>query len=62
MAIKVRSLSVQSFIELPDNPRQRDTEVHARKAVKQHLAESSPTHVMVSAAADDGDSIVGKVG
>jgi hypothetical protein len=57
MAVRSIVMSVDDFISVPDNPRQRDTEAHARKALRSHLRKSSPTHVNVSAAAIGGTVI-----
>ncbi|MDX2370866.1 MAG: hypothetical protein QNK36_21100 [Colwellia sp.] len=42
--------SLDAFIEIPDNPRQRDTAVRAGKAVKKHLSHLHPSHTVVSIA------------
>ena len=42
------TMSVADWIEIPDNPRQRDTERHARRA--KHLLTPAPTHRRVSMA------------
>jgi hypothetical protein len=41
---------LNTFIKIPDNPRQRDTEVRAAKAVKKHLSHLHPSHTVVSIA------------
>jgi hypothetical protein len=50
----VVEMTVDAFINVPDNPRQRDTERHARKAVKGHLSTLSPTHRYVAIATING--------
>lgn len=42
------------FCRIPSNPRQRDTEKHARKAVNRHLRCLSPTHCFVAIATMNG--------
>lgn len=44
----VTELSVDHWITVPDNPRQRDTETRARRA--KHLREPHPTHCLVNMA------------
>ena len=53
----VIEMTAQEFIDTPDNPRQRDTERHARKALHGHLSESSPTHKLVAVASVDGNVV-----
>lgn len=49
-------LSVEEWIDIPSNPIQRDTELHARKAKRGHLSKYSETQKRVSAAVtDNGD-------
>lgn len=43
-------MSLHQWLQVPDNPRQRDTIRHATKAAKDHLSEPSLTHLEVSAA------------
>ena len=43
-------MTVDEWIAVPDNPRQRDTERHLRRA--KHLLSPSPTHAIVSMATD----------
>lgn len=43
-------MSVADWLEVPDCPIQRNTEVHANKARNRHLKTSSPTHCRVAAA------------
>jgi hypothetical protein len=43
-------MAVAEFIALPDCPRQRDTERHLKYALKNHLMDPSPTHMLVHAA------------
>ena len=45
--MSVTKMSPQEWHLVPDNPRQRDTAQHARKAVKHHLAADDPMHVLV---------------
>jgi hypothetical protein len=47
-------MSVDQWINVPDNPRQRDTEKRAKYAVNHHLKESSPQHRFVYAATMNG--------
>lgn len=46
--MKTVKLTIEQWIEVQDNPRQRDTERHAAKA--KHLLTWQPTHAAVSAA------------
>jgi len=57
VGVITKKMSVQDWIELPDNPRQRDTVSHAKKAKKRHLAELSATHEVVSAAMVGGELV-----
>lgn len=50
MKIKQVKLSVQNWIEMKGNPQQRNTEFHAKKAIKNHLKDFSETHARVAAA------------
>lgn len=50
----VIEMDTNEFIRIQDNPRQRDTERHAVKAAKTHLAKPSPTHRSVSVATING--------
>ncbi len=43
-------ISVSDWIKIKDNPQQRDTVAHARKAQKNHLIEYCETHSRVAAA------------
>lgn len=54
MAIKIISMSVENFISIPDNPRQRDTVRHAKKAMKGHLRFPSETQSVVAIACING--------
>lgn len=45
-----RELTVNQWIAIKDNPAQRDTMLHAKRARKKHLKYPSPTHAFVSAA------------
>lgn len=49
---KCRTIEVdaETFMNLPDNPIQRDTEKHAAFAQKRHLSKDSPTHRSVAVA------------
>jgi hypothetical protein len=40
-------MSVEGWVAIADNPRQRDTERHARKAVRDHLSKYHPVHQFV---------------
>lgn len=51
-------MSVNQWIAIHDNPRQRDTESHARRAARGHLASPSPTHASVAAARLPGGMLV----
>lgn len=44
------TMTSQEWMEVYDNPIQRNTELHAKKARNQHLKTASPTHARVSAA------------
>lgn len=48
--VSVLYLSVPDWCSVPGNPRQRDTEKHAKKALRSHLRHASPEHAQVSAA------------
>jgi len=50
MKVKQVKMSVKEWIEMKGNPQQRNTEFHAKKAVKNHLQEFSETHSRVAAA------------
>ena len=50
----IREMSTDEFIAIPDNPRQRDTVRHAKKALRRHLAKYSPTHRCVAIATMGG--------
>jgi hypothetical protein len=52
--VETRVMSLEEFASIPDNPRQRDTEKHARKATRRHLKKPSPVHACVSVAAING--------
>lgn len=58
MAIATRGkrikMSIEKWIDIPDNPSQRDTEKHAMRARKAHLKQLSATHDKVAAATIDG--------
>jgi hypothetical protein len=47
-------MSVSDWIDVPDNPRQRDTEKRAKIARKRHLAKYTKLHRLVCAAVKDG--------
>lgn len=57
MAVVTRKITVSKWINIPDNPRQRDTASHAKKALKTHLSTASPTHEIVYAAMIDGEIV-----
>ena len=38
------SMSYQEWVALPDHPRQRNTEMHARRARRSHLKKDDPVH------------------
>lgn len=44
------TMTVEEWFEVSDNPIQRNTELHAKKARNKHLKAASPTHARVSAA------------
>jgi hypothetical protein len=46
----IQNMDVSEWIKVADNPRQRDTEKHARNARKRHLAEYDPKHARVDMA------------
>ncbi len=50
MKINTIDMTVEDFIKIPGNPIQRDTKLHANKAVKFHLASKAVTHAKVSIA------------
>jgi hypothetical protein len=50
MASHTLTMSVSEWIDVPDNPRQRNTEKRANYAVRYHLKEYSPLHRFVFAA------------
>lgn len=54
MAVRIKEMTVQDFIGLPDNPRQRDTVRHAAKAIKGHLRYPSQTQYVVAVAYING--------
>lgn len=51
-------MSIDQWIAVAENPRQRDTESHARRAGETHLANYSPTHASVAAARLPGGMLV----
>lgn len=53
--VTIKKMTVREWIGIPDNPRQRDTERHARRARAFHLKEASSTHAVVAAAVIDGE-------
>lgn len=53
-----RKMTVEQWISIHDNPRQRPTEQHAERAIKQHLREYSITQDTVFAAALPGGRLV----
>ena len=50
-------MSVQDWIDVPDNPRQRNTESRAKVAHRRHLAQYAKPHKVVFAASKDGEII-----
>ena len=50
MKTKEIKLSIEEWIAVPDNPQQRNTEQHAKKALKYHMSEASPTQQRVALA------------
>ena len=52
--VEIRTMTLDEFASIPDNPRQRDTERHAKKASRRHLKKLSPVHSCVSVAAIGG--------
>lgn len=54
MAVESIKMSVDQFIAIPENPRQRDTAMHASKAEKRHLKKLSPSHSCVAIASVNG--------
>lgn len=54
MAVDHRTMSVDEFIAIPANPRQRDTERHASKAMRRHLKKLAASHSCVAVAAING--------
>lgn len=48
--MQTETMTVDDFILIPDNPAQRDTKFHARRAMKGHLKNAAPTHCRVSIA------------
>lgn len=50
MQIKTVDMSLEDFIKIPSNPIQRDTKLHAAKAVNYHLSSKAVTHAKVSIA------------
>lgn len=50
MKITQEKMSVDTWIKISDNPQQRDTVLHARRALKNHLSEYCETHSRVAAA------------
>lgn len=57
MAIDAIEMSVENWISIPDNPRQRNTEARARNAVNKHLSEYNPIHRFVYAATIDNNIV-----
>ena len=51
-------MTVKEWCSVLDNPRQRDTVAHAKKAMRTHLKAASVTHKAVSAARLPGGSLV----
>lgn len=48
--VTVVKMTVDAWIAVKDNPKQRDTERHAQRAINKHLKEASVTHGVVAAA------------
>lgn len=48
-------MSVEDWLDVPDNPRQRPTEEHAKKALRKHLSKLQSSHAIVHAATCDGE-------
>lgn len=48
-------MTVEEWIEVPDNPRQRDTIRRAKRARRKHLSEYNEMHCRVIAAMMDGE-------
>lgn len=52
--VETRFMTLEEFASIADNPRQRDTEKHASKAIRRHLKKASPVHACVAVAAING--------
>ena len=50
MKVKQIKLKIEEWSEIKDNPRQRDTVIHAKKSLRLHLSEYSETQSRVAAA------------
>jgi hypothetical protein len=50
MKFKHVKMKIDDWAEIADNPNQRDTVTHAKKALRMHLSEFSETHAKVAAA------------
>jgi hypothetical protein len=48
--ITSKTMSIEQWAQVQDNPIQRDTELHAKKAILGHLKQDSATHARVAAA------------
>jgi hypothetical protein len=55
MAVIIKKMSVDQWINIPDNPRQRDTVRHAKSAKRTHLATLEDAHGVVFAAITNGE-------
>ena len=55
MGMTIRKMTVKDWINVPDNPRQRDTVKHARKSRRAHLGSLEDPHQVVCAAMVDGE-------
>ena len=55
MAVVIKRMGVRQWVNVPDNPRQRDTVRHANKAKRKHLKEADEAHGIVFAAMLDGE-------
>jgi len=56
--VSSRKMTISQFINVESRPRQRNTEIHARKAALAHLSRTSPTQMQVSVAQLPGGRLV----
>lgn len=49
-----REITLEQYLEILDNPKQRNTELRAKSAKKKHLSEWHPAHSFVSASLFEG--------